>query len=237
MNNNKIRHMTQGGVAYDINFIISVQQAFRQLGLIFPPRLENICFLNRRNRMNKTSMIAAVGLSVMLASQATMAGARSNYGDTARVLRVKPIYETVRVNHPRQVCWDEPVYHRGSGNSAVPMITGAIIGGVIGNQFGRGHGRDASTVAGALLGGAIGNDVGRNNARPGYQSVERRCRTEARYTSHQEVVGYRVKYRYHGKVLWTRTQERPGKYIHVNVNVHPDRYNNRGIYNQGWGFR
>ncbi len=185
--------------------------------------------------MNKTSLIAAVGFSVMLASQATMA--RGNYGDSARVLQAKPIYETVRVNHPRQVCWDEPVYHRGGGSSAVPTITGAIIGGAIGNQIGRGHGRDAMTVAGALLGGAIGNDVGRSNARPGYQTVERRCRVENRYTSHQEVVGYRVKYRYNGKTFWTRTQERPGKYIHVNVNVHPDRYNDSDVYHQGWGFR
>lgn len=187
--------------------------------------------------MKKTGLIAAVGFSVMLASQASMAGGRSNYGDTARVLQAKPIYETVRVNHPRQVCWDEPVYHRGSGNSAVPTITGAIIGGAIGNQIGRGHGRDAMTVAGALLGGAIGNDVGRSNAGPGYRTVEQRCRVENRYTNRQEVVGYRVKYRYNGKIHWTRTQEHPGKYIHVNVRVNPDRYNDRGVYPQGFGFR
>ncbi len=186
--------------------------------------------------MNKTSLIAAVGFGLMLASQASIAGGRGNYSDTARVLKVKPIYETVRVNHPRRRCWDEPVYHRGGGNSAVPMITGAIIGGVIGNQFGRGHGRDALTVAGTLLGGAIGNDIGRSNAGPGYETVERRCRMENRYTNRQEVVGYRVKYRYNGKTHWTRTQQRPGKYIHVNVKVRPDRYNDRDVYHQDWGF-
>jgi uncharacterized protein YcfJ len=39
-------------------------------------------------------------------------------------------------------------------------IGGAIIGGVIGNQFGHGSGRTAATIGGALIGGAIGSGVG-----------------------------------------------------------------------------
>jgi len=187
--------------------------------------------------MKKISLIAAVGFGMVMISQATMAGNRG-YSDSARVLKVRPIYDTVQVNHPRRSCRNVPVYHRGRGNSsAVPMITGAIIGGAIGNQFGRGHGRDAMTVAGLLLGGAIGNDMGRNNSYGrGYETMERRCRVVDNYRSRQEVVGYRVKYRYNGKVSWTRTQVHPGKYIRVNVR--PDRYNGRDLYyghNRGYG--
>ncbi len=40
--------------------------------------------------MNKTSLIAAVGFGLMLASQASIAGGRGNYVDTARVLRWNP---------------------------------------------------------------------------------------------------------------------------------------------------
>jgi uncharacterized protein YcfJ len=178
--------------------------------------------------MKKTSLIAAVGVGILMVSQITMAG---KYYDTARVLKVKPIYERVQVNHPRQHCWNEPVYHRGNRNSAVPMITGAIIGGAIGNQFGKGNGRKALTVAGMLLGGAIGDDMGRQHSYGrGYHTNERRCRVVDNYRSRQEVVGYRVKYRYNGKIHWTRTQEHPGRYINVKVKVRPDRYNDNGMY-------
>lgn len=179
--------------------------------------------------MKKTGLIAAVGFGLLMVSQTSMAG---RYYDSARVLKVQPIYETVQVNHPRRSCWNEPVYHRSHrNNSAVPMITGAIIGGAIGNQFGRGHGRDAMTVAGLLLGGAIGNDIGRNNSYDrGYETMERRCRVVDNYRTRQEVVGYRVKYRYNGKIHWTRTESHPGQYINVKVKVRPDRYNGNSLY-------
>jgi outer membrane lipoprotein SlyB len=39
-------------------------------------------------------------------------------------------------------------------------VVGALIGGVLGNQIGRGHGRDAATVIGALGGAVAGNQIG-----------------------------------------------------------------------------
>jgi surface antigen len=41
-------------------------------------------------------------------------------------------------------------------------LMGAIAGGVIGNQFGKGGGRVASTFAGAVIGGIVGNEIGRS---------------------------------------------------------------------------
>ncbi len=38
------------------------------------------------------------------------------------------------------------------------VFGGALIGGVIGNQFGRGHGRDLATILGAIIGGSIANE-------------------------------------------------------------------------------
>ncbi len=175
---------------------------------------------------------------MMLASQSSVAGPRHGYHDTARVLKVKPIYETVRVNHPRRKCWDEPVYHRGHNSSAVPTITGAVLGGVIGNQFGKGRGRDALTIAGTLLGGAIGHDIGDQHAGPGYETMERRCKVVNRFSQRDEVVGYRVKYRYNGKNQWTRTDEHPGKHIRVKVKVKPEHHGDYGyVYDDDrWGF-
>jgi outer membrane lipoprotein SlyB len=39
------------------------------------------------------------------------------------------------------------------------MVTGAVLGGVLGNQVGGGNGRKLATVAGAVGGGYAGNEV------------------------------------------------------------------------------
>jgi uncharacterized protein YcfJ len=41
------------------------------------------------------------------------------------------------------------------------MATGAILGGVIGHQFGGGHGKTVATIGGAALGAFVGSRVGR----------------------------------------------------------------------------
>ncbi|HET9034122.1 MAG TPA: glycine zipper 2TM domain-containing protein [Dokdonella sp.] len=48
--------------------------------------------------------------------------------------------------------------HLGGGT-----VLGAIVGGALGNQVGKGDGRNAATIAGAVAGGAIGHQVEKNN--------------------------------------------------------------------------
>ena len=145
---------------------------------------------------------------------------------SARVLEARPIYETVRVSVPETHCWQEKVYYpdRSGHRSYTGTIAGAIVGGVVGNQFGHGRGRDAATVAGVLLGGSIGNDLSRDSPRGGHYEYERRCETVDHYETHEEVVGYRVKYRYKGETYWTRMDHHPGDTIDVRVQVDPVRY-------------
>ena len=45
--------------------------------------------------------------------------------------------------------------HRNIGT-----VSGTVIGGVIGNQFGSGTGRTAATILGALAGGIVGREIG-----------------------------------------------------------------------------
>jgi surface antigen len=52
-----------------------------------------------------------------------------------------------------------PVRAEGE-NQFFGTVTGAIAGGIIGNQFGHGNGRVAATAAGVIAGGWIGNDIG-----------------------------------------------------------------------------
>lgn len=47
-------------------------------------------------------------------------------------------------------------------------VLGAIVGGALGNQVGKGDGRKAATVVGALAGGAIGHDIEKQGRRSDY---------------------------------------------------------------------
>jgi uncharacterized protein YcfJ len=49
-------------------------------------------------------------------------------------------------------------------SSTGAMLVGAVIGGVIGNQFGGGNGKIATTVLGAGAGGKIGSNTNKNKA-------------------------------------------------------------------------
>lgn len=42
------------------------------------------------------------------------------------------------------------------------LAVGAIAGGILGNQVGRGGGRVAATAIGAVIGGIVGNEIGRS---------------------------------------------------------------------------
>lgn len=167
----------------------------------------------------KTTVVLA--LSLVTLPVATLAGVA--FYDKAKVVSATAIYETVEVARPEQRCWNEQVRHRGMGRSGsyTPAIAGAIVGGVVGNQFGKGRGKDVMTVAGALLGASVGHDVSRKRGHRGYLVTERRCETVARYVEEERQVGYRVKYRYRGRVFTTRTDDRPGKHLRIRVNVEP----------------
>ncbi|MBI1213914.1 MAG: glycine zipper 2TM domain-containing protein [Alphaproteobacteria bacterium] len=48
---------------------------------------------------------------------------------------------------------------------AAGTFGGAVLGGIIGNQFGHGGGRVAATVGGAVLGGLAGREIARDSCR------------------------------------------------------------------------
>ncbi|MGI9406743.1 MAG: RT0821/Lpp0805 family surface protein [Hyphomicrobiaceae bacterium] len=58
------------------------------------------------------------------------------------------------------------------------LAVGAIAGGVIGNQFGKGKGNVAATALGAVIGGIVGSDIGRQ-----LDAADRRAAAEAEYTA------------------------------------------------------
>ncbi|CAN7584941.1 glycine zipper 2TM domain-containing protein [Trinickia sp. LjRoot230] len=63
-----------------------------------------------------------------------------------------------------------PIGGATSPSGVVGTLVGAVAGGVIGNQFGGGHGREAATVIGALGGAVAGNQLGQRVGQPsGYR--------------------------------------------------------------------
>lgn len=57
-------------------------------------------------------------------------------------------------------------------------VIGALAGGVLGNQVGKGKGRVLATVAGAVIGGVVGSEIGK-----ALDENDRRRAAEAEYTA------------------------------------------------------
>ena len=91
------------------------------------------------------------------------------------IIKEKPVVKVVektRVVHakPQPVRYEEPRYSQPAPAPAqqpnyVGIGTGAVIGGLIGNQVGGGNGKKLATVAGVIGGGIIGNEIANRNSR------------------------------------------------------------------------
>jgi uncharacterized protein YcfJ len=143
----------------------------------------------------------------------------------AKVVRAEPIYREVRVRAPREVCEEVPVVertHYRGGPDPGAVLMGAVIGGVIGHQFGSGRGNDAATAAGAIIGANNAASGSHRNGRVVEREViETRCETVRSARYEERLDGYDVTYRYQGRLYHTRTDYDPGKRIKVRVDVTP----------------
>lgn len=175
----------------------------------------------------KNGLIAMVIAFGLASSDVVLAGQKYDqfYEATARVVSVEPIYRQVEVSVPVEECWREKVrvtsYRDYSRDSFVAPIAGAILGGVVGNQFGGGSGKDALTLGGALLGATIGDNVRKRHHRSMSPRYQQRCTTAYRYETRKELDGYHVLYRYDGEVSRIRMPYDPGHTIRVRVSVSP----------------
>src|SRR4051812_45989435 len=102
-----------------------------------------------------------------LAATGAIAAHAQTFVDRARVQSVQPQYESVQV--PRQECSSQYVQdapqvvggERGYGGA----IVGGVAGGLLGNQVGKGHGREAATAPRARI-RALTRDRPPNNSQP-----------------------------------------------------------------------
>lgn len=143
-------------------------------------------------------------------------GAR--FKDRARVVRVEPIVERVRIPTEHRDCWTEEARSRGRHNNA-GMIAGGVIGGVIGNQVGKGNERPVATVAGAVIGAAVGHASDRRRRESDDARTETHCQVSHGYVEEERISGYWVTYRYRGETFTTQMDRDPGKFVPVRVTV------------------
>ena len=163
-------------------------------------------------------------LFVLLATATATVGAQAHtYTDNARVIGVEAQYENVSV--PRQECRAEWVSEArpAGGRNYGGAVVGGRAGALLGNQVGRGHGREAATAVGAVIGALTGdNHANRGRWEQPYEPVEREvtsCRTVSDVQS--RIVGYRVDYEYRGQRFSTLMLDQPGAFVPVRVSVEP----------------
>ena len=160
-------------------------------------------------------------------SSSGYARSRGPVYDYATVISARPIVRYVTITTPVKECWQDTEYytvnHRAPGATGSTLF-GALVGGVVGHQFGSGRGKDAATVAGTMLGAAIANDaVNRNGGN--YQTTHSRpvtrCETQYREREEKRIDGYNVVYRYRGQKYATRMPHDPGNRVRLRVDIRP----------------
>ena len=63
----------------------------------------------------------------------------------------------VRTPVARQHCWEVPIHGAHHSDAELGgVLAGAVIGGLVGREFGKGRGRELATVSGALIGAELG---------------------------------------------------------------------------------
>jgi uncharacterized protein YcfJ len=144
--------------------------------------------------------------------------------DNARVRSVQPQYESINI--PRNECstqWvNETRRAAGGGQNYGGAIVGGVAGAVLGNQVGKGHGREAATAVGAVVGAFAGDRLANGNREEQYQVVPREvtsCRTVDDVQT--RITGYQVTYDYRGRHYTTMMRENPGPSLQVRVSVDP----------------
>ncbi|MEJ2042963.1 MAG: glycine zipper domain-containing protein [Reinekea sp.] len=198
--------------------------------------------------MNKKIVISGLALIALCLGQA-VAGNRyyetsrqhsDRYDDNivetfyveGRVVSATPVYEThwyygsrdnSRYDRYRETCRIRDIEVHRSSSSAGPA--GAIIGGAIGAHVGSHAGNStestiAGAIAGGVIGGLVGNEIDRDNTTVHYRR-ETECDTRYRHEN-RELIGYDVRYRYNGREFSIFTEQHPGRYIQLRVEVQPN---------------
>ncbi len=175
-------------------------------------------------KISKPIVKSGVSLFALAMCAMPFGAQAGSFNDKASVVDVEEVQRTYTVRKPVEKCWTETVRVEKAGGgdgSFTNEIVGGLLGGVIGNQFGGGSGKDIATVGGAVLGASVAHDL--EEKRPSsshYEEVER-CETTYSKERRTEIDYYLVTYSYGGQNFRTRMKSDPGSSIPVRVQVTP----------------
>jgi len=156
-------------------------------------------------------------MSLFLGTQLVIAG---SYTDYATVTAVEKVYKQYRTEEPYQECYIQETLQNAGDGSATNEIFGAIFGGVIGNQFGEGDGKEAMTLAGIFLGASIANDAEKANSTGQVVVSQEVCETKVKTSFVNRLNHYLVHVDYEGRDLAFTSKKRPSEdIIKVKVTV------------------
>lgn len=147
----------------------------------------------------------------------------------AEVVKVEPIKkESIEVLYRREcrnietpITNYQPVYDY-ERNTAAPVM-GAIVGGLIGHQFGGGRGKDALTVVGALVGAHSQRDSMRQvvvgHTPVTHTRTETKCSDVPVHNIRTFITGYEVWYTHEGTTGYAVLENHPGDHVRVETAI------------------
>lgn len=121
-------------------------------------------------------------LVFLLMTGITLANHQNGIEMEVPVQKHTAVYENVIEQIPYEACWVEqvPVKENAKFN-----VGGAVVGGLLGNQVGKGNGKKAATILGALLASGV-----TNKKDTGYYTKEQRCETRYKQETKKVLTGY-----------------------------------------------
>ena len=126
---------------------------------------------------------------------------------TVPVRKVTPV--VVEQEQMQEVCENR---QQKAEKSGLGPLAGAVIGGIVGNQVGKGTGRALATGAGIIGGAIVGDRIEENTAK-----AHSRGDCIQRPVWNQKLVGYDVEYDYRGTTYKTTTKRHPDKFMTLQV--------------------
>jgi uncharacterized protein YcfJ len=126
------------------------------------------------------------------------------------------------IREPYDDCYIKEFYEGDSDGSATNEIIGGIFGGLIGNQFGDGDGKDVMTLAGTILGASLAHDDEMAKSNTGKIVRKEVCERKYRTITERRISHYRVEYFYYGNsFIYTTNNPPQSNIINVDVSVTP----------------
>ena len=120
------------------------------------------------------------------------------------------------VGPPTQRCWveREQIVQNSGGSNAPAVVAGAILGGILGHQFGGGTGKDLATAGGAIAGATLGSNIGSNSG--GQVVVSQNVQRCTTVPNQSQADYWDVTYIFRGQEHRIQMATPPGRTITVN---------------------